>query len=326
DTIVNIVGYSLARDVNWRQYHHNIITNVDQNVSTHRTLSLDTAKAEAEAIRLYRQRNYQEASQSILTLINERESELSQRELGWYFQLAAQLLFPGNQVRSNDLQAKAAQITTGLFHPPLGPVFPRITPLRHQSAIIRRQVAEFERPQDVSVYLESILSDLHYNPDIPAERFESNLANVGRFLGFSAQEPERDLGTGPDVLWCMADGHYLILEAKSRATHDKISKANLAQLYHSEKWFQEHYGADQEYTLVTLQPPNIKEEDVTASEKVRVLDQKALDDLRANLHGFVRALGSAPPNAHTEQEIQQLLNPYHLSSKKFRERYLKRLQ
>ncbi|WP_084661976.1 helicase C-terminal domain-containing protein [Sulfobacillus thermosulfidooxidans] len=117
DTIVNIVGYCLARDVNWRQYHHNIITSVSQNVSTHRTLSLDTARAEAEAIRLYRQRNYQAASQRILTLIEERKSELSQRELGWYFQLAAQLLFPGNRVRSNDLQAKAAQTTTGLFHP-----------------------------------------------------------------------------------------------------------------------------------------------------------------------------------------------------------------
>lgn len=208
----------------------------------------------------------------------------------------------------------------------MGPVYNRVTPSGRQSAIIRRQIAEFERPQDILIHLESILSHLHYNPDIPAERFESNLANVGRFLGFGAQEPERDLGTGPDVLWCMADGHYLILEAKSRAMHDKISKANLAQLYHSEKWFQEHYGADQEYTLVTLQPPSTKEEDVTVSEKVRVIDQQALEDLRANLRGLVRALGTTPPHAHTEQEIQQLLNSHYLSSKQFRERYLKRIQ
>ncbi len=326
-TIVDVVGLCLSRDVSWRKYHQNAITSVNQNVSTSRDLSnLDTAKAEAKAIQLYRQRNYEAASQQIVSLIDERKSELSDRELGWYYQFAAQLLFPGNQVRSNDLQIKAAETTTGLFHPPHGPVFTRITRPGVQSAIIRRQVAEFERPQDVSVYLESILIDLHYNPDIPSEYFESNLANVGRFLGFGAQEPERELGKGPDVLWCMTDGHYLILEAKSRATHDKISKANLAQLYHSEQWFQEHYGTDTKYTLVTLQPPSSKEDDVTVSERVRVLDQKGLEDLRVNLRGLVRALGTKQPAAHTETEIQRLIIFHNLSAELFRKRYLKQIR
>jgi|GEM_PF-5413239 hypothetical protein len=47
------------------------------------------------------------------------------------------------------------------------------------------------------------------------------------FLGFAAMSPEKETGNGPDGLWCLSDGTYLILEAKSRAVHAEISRDNI---------------------------------------------------------------------------------------------------
>ncbi|MDH6130971.1 hypothetical protein P3T37_000338 [Kitasatospora sp. MAA4] len=77
--------------------------------------------------------------------------------------------------------------------------------------------------------IDSLLADLVYDPKrVPA--FEAALERLGLHLGFAAQRPEQSVRNGPDVLWAIGNLRYLVLEAKSGATTDKIWRSVVEQL------------------------------------------------------------------------------------------------
>jgi len=325
-TITDVVNYCLKKDVSWRKYHQQAIMGVKQvSMNATQMARLDLAETEQKALSLFKRRDYERAGNIITSYLDINPTWLKDKDRAWYFQLAAQLMYLGNPGRANDLQIKAGEIATGMFHPPHGPVFTKISRIGEQAAIVRRKIAEFERPQDVSVYLESILDFLQYNPEIAANRFEEKLAELGEFLGFNAQEPEKELGAGPDVLWCMTDSHYLIFEAKSRTQGRRISKGDMEQLYHSERWFKRTYGEAQSYSLVTLQKSHEKERDAETDVRTFVIDQEKIEALRNNLRQFVSTIMTKQTDAHTEREIADLLRHHRFVPDLFRASYLSRI-
>jgi hypothetical protein len=132
-----------------------------------------------------------------------------------------------------------------------------------------------------------VLSNLCYSPDINYKKFENALADTGRLMGFGVQEPEAEFGNGPDVLWIMNDNHYLVLEAKSMAVHDEITRDNIGQLLQSGEWLKKNYGQEVAHNLVTVQAPNKKGTNVNISPETRVLDVDGLDLLKKNLRHFI---------------------------------------
>lgn len=325
-TIDSVTQLCLSQDDNWRRFHAQELAKVG-NVESDDDVAgkLALASIEFAALQNFKRRNYEAAGEMVATKIAGRDS-LRDEEKAWYFQLAAHLVYPGNKAVANDFQIKASSLSNHAFFPQLSSEYLKITKPGVQAAAVRRNISEFDRPQDLAIHLEDILTSLYYNPDITADAFEKKLAALGKFLGFQAQQPEKDLGNGPDVLWCMSDGHYLILEAKSRATHDIISRRNIQQLLHSEQWFTQTYGEGMDYTPVTLQPPRIKGENVNPSENTRVLDQASLSLLHDSIRQFVNALQSRQTSAHTDSEINLLLIQYKLDTNSFRHTYLKKIQ
>ncbi|MGC7272855.1 hypothetical protein RA983_21205, partial [Mycobacteroides abscessus subsp. abscessus] len=89
---------------------------------------------------------------------------------------------------------------------------------------------------------EVLLDALRFDPSQTAvEAFEQAFCNLGEHLGFAAQRPERDIGSGPDVLWALGDLRYWVIEAKSGATAGYIGKVYANQLTGSTLWFHRHY-------------------------------------------------------------------------------------
>src|SRR5690606_38498436 len=134
----------------------------------------------------------------------------------------------------NNLQIKSNDLSTNMFHPQTTHMYKKMKHNIFQGALVRKMVESFSRPQDITLHIESLISNLQYNPEISSKDFENSLAKVGEFLGFNVQMPEKEMGNGPDVLWCMSDGIYLVLEAKSMAVHDEITRENIGQLLISE--------------------------------------------------------------------------------------------
>ena len=170
------------------------------------------------------------------------------------------------------------------------------------------------------------MDDLQFNPDIHHSKFEFSLAETGKLLGFHSQEPEKEFGNGPDVLWALTDNHFLILEAKSRAIHDEITRDNIGQLLQSGEWFKKTYGNSANYNLVTLQSPSSKGWNVNPSENTRVIDEEILLLLKDNLKRFVEGIINFGFVAASNQEITKLLVLHNLTPSTFRQVYLKKIK
>lgn len=241
-TISETIDLCLTQNSDWRTYHSQSISKVEIDVlNDEKIKNINIAQFEKIAIDLFRSRNYTGAKDVILNNIIDKVS-LTDKQKGWYFQFAAQLLYLDNKVLSNDLQLKASSIAPHMLKTKLGSNYTKISINEEQSSNVKKFLSQFEKSQDFKIYLEELLLNFRYTPDINSTKFENALANVGRIIGFDAQEPENEFGNGPDVLWGMTDKHYLILEAKSMAIHTEITRDNIGQLLQSGEWFKKQYG------------------------------------------------------------------------------------
>lgn len=121
--------------------------------------------------------------------------------------------------------------------------------------------------------IDAMLGDLAYDPNrVPA--FEAALERLGRHLGFEAQRPDKSTGNGPDVFWATGNLQYLVLEAKSGATSEKIWRGSVEQLAHSMNWFQETYDTTCSATPVLLHRSNTLERNAVAPAGIRIIPRR----------------------------------------------------
>lgn len=322
-TIKETANLCLVQDMSWREYHSDILSEVEIDKTDKRIImNLEISDIESQAIDQYRRRDYEGASKTILDGIVD-STELTTKQKGWYFEKAANYLFLENVPKSNDLQLKAAQTTSHMLQSKNGHRYTKILASEEQATQVKEFIKQFETSQDFKMYIEGLFENLNFSQDIPHTKFENALAEIGRLIGFYTQEPEAEFGNGPDVLWVMTDNHYLVLEAKSRAIHDEITRDNINQLLGSGEWFKKLYGPAANHNLVTLQPPNIKGWNVNTSPNTRVIDEDSLNLIKDNLRRFVDGINNSGFTAATTKEIANLLGMHNLTSIGFRTNYLK---
>jgi Type III restriction enzyme, res subunit len=321
-TLKDTAELCLTKNEDWIKFHNGALSKVlSDELDERKKLRLKLAEHERCALVQFKLRKYEAACDLITKHIANNE-DYSPKERAWYYQFAAQMMYLGNKVTSNDLQGKACTLTTQMFHPAQGHVYKKILKKGVQASIVKNRLSAFDRPQDVTLYINDIIGELRYTPEIKSKNFEKKLDELGKFLGFKVQMPDTESGNGPDNLWCLTDGYYLILEAKSRAVHSEITRDNIEQLLHSEIWFNNLYGADAEYTLVTLQSPSKKGKNVNVHNKMKVLDGEKLQLLTTNLAQFGEAIKTTHPKSHSEEELMRLLEAYKLTPALFRQTYL----
>ncbi len=321
-TLKDTATLCLTRNNDWVKFHSGALTKVlADEMDERKKRRLGLAENERLALLQFKLRNYETACDAITKNIISREDNLA-KERAWYYQFAAQMIYLGNRVTSNDLQGNACAMTTHMFHPPNGHVYKKILKKGVQASIVKKRLSEFDRPQDITLYINDIVTELRYTPEIKSKNFEKKIDELGKFLGFRVQMPDHESGNGPDNLWCLTDGFYLILEAKSRAVHKEITRDNIEQLLHSETWFNNLYGDSAEYTLVTLQSTSKKGKNVNVHNKMKVLDGEKLELLTTNLVQFGESLKSIHPKAHNEEDLLKLLEAYKLTPSLFRQAYL----
>jgi hypothetical protein len=326
NTIKDTADLCLSQNEDWRKYHSRMLTETDADVSDDRLIkNLEIAKIETEAIAIYRARDYQGSSDKIMNEII-GNYKLTNKQKGYYFELAAQFLYQGNIVKSNDLQLKASSITSHMLQSINGFNYTKMSAGEEQAVQVLNFVKNFSTAQDFKISFESLMDDLQFNPDIHHSKFEFSLAETGKLLGFHSQEPEKEFGNGPDVLWALTDNHFLILEAKSRAIHDEITRDNIGQLLQSGEWFKKAYGNSANYNLVTLQSPSSKGWNVNPSENTRVIDEEILLLLKDNLKRFVEGIINFGFVAASNQEITKLLVLHNFTPSTFRQVYLKKIK
>lgn len=192
-----------------------------------------------------------------------------------------------------------------------GIAFAPLAPAGSQSnTMATRLVAMYGSPAQMRVGVEALIEKLVFDPTA-TDDFEEGVLELGHFLGFGSQRPERQLGQGPDNLWAIADGQYWVIEAKSGATSEFVSKRDAGQLSQSMLWFGQKYAPDQSAIPVMVHHSRKLYADATPPTGMRVIDKRVLGELVASLRDF--AAGLASGGWGDPAAIAQLLDGHRLT-------------
>jgi hypothetical protein len=246
---------------------------------------------------------YPAAAKAMSDAVN---AAVDDRQKGWLQeQLAAYQHFT-DAPRAQQTLAGALKLNRYVLRPRAGVSYRRIS----SGAVQAAQSANFlgaTYPDVTSLRLgvDTMLDDLDLDPERVPE-FEDAMARLGEHLGFAAQRPERDTGTGPDVLWAIGGLRYLVIEAKSGATADRIWRKDVEQLSHSMNWFGEQYDSTCEATPVLVHRTNLLEHNATPPPGTRVITEGRLRDLRTAVSAVTRALAESGRWADSDAVAEQL--------------------
>lgn len=327
ETIKETITLCLDQHDNWREYHKTIIAEIEEDkISDLKTRDLKIAQTEKDALDQFKLGRFDRASEIIDSqIINNKELNLKLKHKGWYYEYSAKMIYQLDPVISNDMQIKA-NMAPHMLKPINGTEYSRLNKNEEQASVILNYIQRFNKSQDLKIHVQTILDDLTFSQDIKARKFEKALETVGKLLGFAAHSPEDEFGNGPDVLWILSDNHYLILEAKSMAIHNEITRDNIGQLLQSGEWFKKHYGEVAKHTLVTLQAPSFKGWNVNPSENSKVINEQSLQELKKSIEKFYDSIVSAGSTAISKERVGKLITAHEITPENFRNKFLKTIK
>lgn len=215
------------------------------------------------------------------------------RQKGWLLEQQATYIDQLDPARAQEVLAVARQKNSAVLRPLSGVEYKTISASAAQAAAASDYLAQTYGTDRVKlrVGFEALIDALRFDPSQTAvEGFEQAFCDVGLHLGFAAQRPERDIGSGPDLLWALGDLKYWVIEAKSGATVDYIGKVYSNQLTGSTLWFDRYYDNTVTAIPVMIHPADRLGKDATAAPGARVITRKKLDAFKEAVRGYASAL------------------------------------
>ena len=308
--ILDLATQCLARDQDWQTFHREQMQKA-QTIESPADESVALASAELQAWNYALRGQYTSAADEIARLTNENEV-LTEIDKGWYLQLQAEYLHHSNRVSALEKQLKAHELNPNLLKPPDGVNYRKIQAKQtDQAYAVLEWVRKSNEPNALVSRANAALESLAFG--VPNNSFEEALCDLADVLGFQSHRPDDQFGRGPDVLWRMADGHYLIIEAKNQVQIDRkeIYKNEAQQLGHHVTWFQQEYPGEV-YTPILVHPSATLAYEAYLPDKSKVIQPDDLQKIVESARSFVTALASKPPSQWMTTDVAVLLQSYRL--------------
>lgn len=229
----------LQRDPDWVAYHASELA-VAAHAAPVNALALKVAGAERKAFKLQRLCRFEEALQALEKLIADDELKGDAQRRAWLAATAARIAHQMNDdERGQKLQTQAFSVSNNHSPPKVRPAYvARPIPGKQSTAIVERMLQYTLRGALLADFDEAVAELV---PTASAARYEEALANLGGYLGFDAERPEKVYKKGPDVLWRTDAAFDFVIEAKSKKEDNPLYKNDHAQLLEAEAWFKEAY-------------------------------------------------------------------------------------
>lgn len=313
------VNLCLERDAGWTSmYKDNLKKYAETSHNTPNLLSL--AQKEHLGLILYSNQDYEASYAEINSIITDSLLVDSQ-EKGWYYQILAEIMYSSNKTRSNDLQIKALKNNGNLLKPihPTKEKKRKSTSSQAQKSL--QEIQNFTSNMDLMYFVRNSLSNLIYSENQDSKLFEKSIWNLGTLLGFESTTPEKTLDDGgPDNLWRSPE-YSLIIECKNNAINGVVSKSDLNQLSGALNWYKERYILENDYCGIFFHPYYKIDRRGSFSSEMKVVPKEKFELLKKNVEAFVEKLSNKNLSEWSANEIDQLLNDFHLRIKSFINHY-----
>jgi len=309
----SVLVQSLNRDESWKNFYAESMDSIELE-DRERLKADEIIIMEREAENLFNEGKYDDASNTLQSLLDKHSDSLSKNEKGWYLQDMSRYLYAKNRVEGMALQVQAHRTNKSLFLPPDGYQITKIE-MKPQERIsnIKNRISEFSNFEDLLVYRDDIFSRLVFG--IKADKFESAIDELGYILGFNTERPDKNWKAGPDNLWAIREGQYLFIECKSEVslTRAEITKDETGQFNNNIAWFKRFYpGAKVQHTIII--PTKKVKSNTGFSEKVFVLRQKGLRSLVANSRSFILGFSQTDLKSLSDDLINKSIGQHKLSA------------
>lgn len=323
--ILDLMNKCLNRDISWIKYHRSKVQKAEEIPIE--MLPITLATTEKDAFKHFQAKQYREASKAIQNILDgEASKKLDPADRGWYLQLAAFYLYKSDPVKATEMQLKAHRLNTLLSRPPEGVDYRKIQiELGKQPDNIIKWIKKHTESTGLIISANTILDKLDFG--IPYATFEEEFANLAEIIGFESQRPEQEFGKGPDILWLLADGTYLIISAKNEAyaTTFEISKKYADQLSGIWNWFKAHYKSDEGIPII-IHPSNKLAEDAFCVDGAMALKPHGLKMLVSKIRDFTITLASKSPDSWDISDVMTLVHKYDLDPRSIKEKYFSKIE
>ena len=306
--VIDAMNQMLSRDEGWKSFYRFKMNEIDEKKRD--DTILDILEIERNAEIAYNQGNYPKAKDQIYSIIIQYcQDDLLEK--GYYQQEMARMTYPMSKVDSNKLQIAAHRDNRTLLRPKDGMIFKKLSVEGKRIERIREFIQQFDDYSGLKAQLELTLGSLNFNPD--TKKFELSLEAVGKYIGFTSERPEEAWKEGPDNLWGVNKGEYILFECKSgtKETRGEIHQSEAEQLLNSTRWFEEKY-IDCVVKPVIVINPKLMARGAFLPENGEILDVGGLSKLKARIRSFYMEFSNVDLGQVPDLTIQEWIKSHDL--------------
>lgn len=316
DAIVSIIRQVVQGDAGFREVSREALFGITYGKASLSSSSvfLRSAYNSAASGRL------EEARRQAENAVNIAVVEGDVRLAGWLGETLAMYLHPLNAAQAQGALSSAVERNAAVLRPVAGLSYKRIKASEIQAkAASDLMQAKYANGVELMLGIDAILADLVWDNE-RTKATEVALADIAAHLGIANQRPEQEYGRGSDVLWVTGEHAYVVIEAKSGATGEKIWKKDIDQLAGSVNWCFNEYGQGTSVTPLLMHQHNVVESAGTPPAGTRVLNIESLRQLKDAVRAYAVAIARNDEYQHVV-EVGEQLQQHSLASTSLVSRY-----
>ena len=301
DEIKNVILQCINRDPGWIRVSKKVLVNLRADDK----LRLDPAKLAMRAAFDSARANQHERAVTILDKAIDATAEAQVK--AWLLSKKAAFQHPMDAAGAQKTLVAAHDMEPGVIKPMHGTKYRTLTPAtgKQATALIANHDSRFIDPTNMKLFADALCGDLQFHAGTSG-KFEAAVNDLAWFVGIRGQRPDRDYKEGPDNLWALPNGSFLVIECKNGATSDEgISKKDTGQLGQSVAWFSERYPASTSVPII-IHKDRILGPGASAVAGMRVITSAQLQKLRSNLRNFAKQLIDPDVSRNTSEVAQRL--------------------
>ena len=285
DEIQNVILQCIDRDPGWIKVSKKVLVNLRADDE----LRLHAGKLAVRAAFDRARANQHE--RAIATLDKVIDAAAEGQEKAWLLSRKAAFQHSMDADGAQKTLVAAHDMEPGVIKPMHGSTYKTLTPAagKQAAALIAKHDGRFIDPTNMKLFADELCSDLQFRAGTSG-KFEAAVNELAWFIGIEGQRPERDYKEGPDNLWALANGSFLVIECKNGVTSGAgISKRDAGQLGQSVAWFSGRYPTVTSVPIIIHKDRSLGQ-GASAVAGMRVLSSTHLEKLRNNLRGLAKQL------------------------------------
>lgn len=309
-TFVAIINQCLGRDAGWKEYYTEEMNKLAISDEEPQMLAVFATERQAEL--LHRSGDHDAAVAQIQLLID-KYFPTDNSDRGWYLQEMARYAYPQSRSRSNELQVAAHKSNRYLLRPQHGMEVQKLELVAQERVSnITAWIKDFASFQEMQLAIEDLLNNCQFG--IEADRFENAVDELAFALGFKGQRPDKEWKEGPDNLWAVRGGEYILMECKSEVDlrRTEISKDETGQMNNAMAWFARHYIGAKVKNIMII-PTKVVGHAAGFSGPVQIMRNPNLKKLAHNVDKFFLEFRQYDLSSVSDGKVNELLKLHHLT-------------